>query len=1095
MSTLAGQKVDAKSGKKKSRLLEMEKQMHDVWEKEKIYEANAPAHYDEATRSKFFTTFPYPYMNGRMHLGHAFSLTKNEFRNRYMRLCGKNSLFPFGFHCTGMPIVAAANKLKKELADPSLPKNQTKILESMGIPASEIPDFADAQHWLKYFPPRAQQDLRDMGISVDWRRSFITTEVNPYYDSFVRWQFNTLKARGKLSFGKRHTVYCATDKQPCADHDRQSGEGIMPQEYTLIKLQILDPFPEVLKALKDEKVFLVAATLRPETMYGQTNCFVLPDGEYGVYKMKSGEYFVCSERSAKNMAYQDLTPVEGKYEAAFKVKGKDLIGVPLKAPLAQYERVYTLPMLNISMKKGTGVVTSCPSDAPDDWATLKDLQKKKELRAKFGVKDEWVLSFQAVPIISTPSFGDMAAKTLCETMKINSQNDTEKLRQAKDQAYLKGFSEGVMTVGMCKGEKVAVAKNKVRKYMIDNGMAVGYWEPQEQVISRSGEECIVALCDQWCENYGEQSWKEKVMAHVKSANFTCYNETCRKCFVETLDWLREWACSRVFGLGTRIPWDKQFLIESLSDSTIYNAFYTVAHLLQGGVLNGSVPGPLGIQAKDMTDAEWDYVFLAKPYPAGSKVEEAKLKQMRHEFEYWYPVDLRCSAKDLIKNHLTMMLYNHQAIWQNDKMMPRSFFCNGYVLVNGRKMSKQEGNFYTLRDVLDMFGSDATRLALASAGDLLEDANIQIEEMNQGILKIYTLQKWIEKQLSLLPDAPLPAESPESLDLFDKIFKNDMIEILEETRNAYETMRFRDVVKNGFFEFQGAKDDYMVFKKLSKVSWRALLQYIEWQLIIMAPIIPHTADFCWRHLLLPKLRAMGEGKDLPESVVNAKFPVSSQKHDKMLGRISSYLRGLKREIRLGIDKATSGKKGGKGKKEAKKGKEEKKAEAKKVEAKKETEEQKKPAEEVKKLRKKSGKKDTPVVPKFSKCVVVVAKNYNEVQNKVLVALNSMQLNEKNELVGDLIGTLRPMFDKKALSGAMKFANFCVERAKEVGKDAFETAMPFDEKDLVAKNTQFLVLDVAVGNIDVVEVNDSCPYDQFKAAKAKATPGHPEMFFLP
>ena len=50
-----------------------------------------------------------------------------------------------------------------------------------------------------------------------------------------------------------------------------------------------------------------------------------------------------------------------------------MIGLPLKAPLAKYETVYALPLLTITMNKGTGVVTSVPSDAPDDYAALKDL--------------------------------------------------------------------------------------------------------------------------------------------------------------------------------------------------------------------------------------------------------------------------------------------------------------------------------------------------------------------------------------------------------------------------------------------------------------------------------------------------------------------------------------------------------------------------------------------------------------------------------------------------------------------------------------------------------------------------------------------------
>lgn len=74
-------------------------------------------------------------------------------------------------------------------------KHQWEILEDLGIvhscscrlmlpgvPASDIPNFADAYHWVHYFPPLAKQDLQSFGCKIDWRRSFITTDVNPYYD-------------------------------------------------------------------------------------------------------------------------------------------------------------------------------------------------------------------------------------------------------------------------------------------------------------------------------------------------------------------------------------------------------------------------------------------------------------------------------------------------------------------------------------------------------------------------------------------------------------------------------------------------------------------------------------------------------------------------------------------------------------------------------------------------------------------------------------------------------------------------------------------------------------------------------------------------
>lgn len=295
-------------------------------------------------------TFPYPYMNGRLHLGHAFSVTKAEFTARFQRLLGKNVLFPFGFHCTGMPIQAAANRLKSEIETfgnpPVFPvdvadvqvsaptksaeseiaakgkgkkaklvnKGQTKALRQweimqMMVPDNEIAEFADPLKWLEYFPPYGMEDLKAFGSAIDWRRSFITTSVNKYYDAFIRWQFNRLKEGGRIKFGKRPNVFSTLDGQVCADHDRASGEGVGPQDYTIIKLRVLDipadhPLSTGALADKTDRVFLGPATLRPETMYGQTNCFVLPEGEYGAYELKNGDIIVISERSAKGFACQ-----------------------------------------------------------------------------------------------------------------------------------------------------------------------------------------------------------------------------------------------------------------------------------------------------------------------------------------------------------------------------------------------------------------------------------------------------------------------------------------------------------------------------------------------------------------------------------------------------------------------------------------------------------------------------------------------------------------------------------------------------------------------------------------------------------------------
>lgn len=95
---------------RRDRLIELEKQAQNKWETEHTFEANPiPG------KKKFLATFPYPYLNGRLHLGHSYTMTKVDFTIRFKRLKGYNTVFPFGFHCTGQPISSAATKLTREI--------------------------------------------------------------------------------------------------------------------------------------------------------------------------------------------------------------------------------------------------------------------------------------------------------------------------------------------------------------------------------------------------------------------------------------------------------------------------------------------------------------------------------------------------------------------------------------------------------------------------------------------------------------------------------------------------------------------------------------------------------------------------------------------------------------------------------------------------------------------------------------------------------------------------------------------------------------------------------------------------------------------
>jgi leucyl-tRNA synthetase len=729
---------------------------------------------------------------------------------------------------------------------------QWNILAKM-VPLEEIPQFVDPYHWLAYFPPIGVDHLKKFGVGVDWRRSFITTAVNPYYDAFIRWQFETLRSKGKILFGKRNNVYSLLDGQVCADHDRSEGEGVGSQEYVLIKLKVL-PVEDATRHSKmqtlmkscGKSVYLVPATLRPETMYGQTNCFVLPTGEYGAYQVDAtDEVFIMSARSARGLSCQGYKENQGYTKEFGKItcletfSGEELMGLPLKAPMAKYEKVYTLPLLTISMSKGTGVVTSVPSDAPDDYVSLKALQDKPDFRAKYGITDEMVLPYEVVPIISIEGYGDASAVFMCKKLKIKSFNDKAKLTQAKDETYLKGFTMGIMQVGEHKERKVSEAKPIIKQEMIDSGDACLYFEPESRVVSRTNDECIVAATDQWYLAYGEESWTDAVKKHVLSSDtFNAYDANALGRYEYTAGWLQEWACTRQFGLGTYLPWDPEWVIESLSDSTIYMAYYTIAHYLQGADnLNGDPEkSPGNVDPKMLTTAVFDYIYRNAPLPADCGIAKDTLSKMRDEFRYWYPMNLRVSAKDLIPNHLTMALFNHAAIWEDEPgLWPQGYYCNGHVLVDAEKMSKSKGNFLMMNETVDKFSADATRFACADAGDSLDDANFSRETADNAILSLTNEDSWITETLG---SSDLRTDG--ELNFMDRVLQNETNRLITACGNAFAGMQFREGLQHGWHEMLLARNEYRSWCQDSSIPMHKEIvrKWAESLIILICPVCPH-----------------------------------------------------------------------------------------------------------------------------------------------------------------------------------------------------------------------------------------------------------------
>ncbi|KAL3127962.1 hypothetical protein CHM_5g610 [Cryptosporidium hominis] len=1125
------------SRQRRDKLLSVQHQVQKLWEESQIYEADV-----DPSREKYMITFPYPYMNGRLHLGHAFTLTKADFQARFQRMNNKNVLFPFGFHCTGMPICASADKLKMELNSPKLAetdddkeqetsqvqlkskvaaktggaKTQSEILKAMGIPEEEISKFTDPIYWTEYFPPLTKKDLKNFGTAVDWRRSFITTDINPYYDAFVKWQFRTLKfKKDKIRYGLRPAVFSRIENQPCADHDRSSGEGVGPQEYTLIKLKALSLPEDIEELVGGRDVFLVCATLRPETMYGQTNCWILPTGEYDlilafdspickssettdgvlrkVYDSKEealadcNTVFICSKKSAYNMAYQGIVPLvseksipTGKSVNSLpevisfsKISGEKLIGTPLMPPNAYYSKIYTLPMFSISMDKGTGVVSSVPSDSPDDYAAWNDIKSKVGIREKYNIQEDWLLDL--VPIIDTPELGTLAGEAVYLKYKIQSQNDSAKLKQAKEEVYKKGFYDGVMISGDFKGMKVSEIKDQAKQKLIDDKNALVYLEPENTVISRTGESCIIALCKQWYIEYGEEKWRKDVYDWVNDEkSFETFYPQVRTSFLEVINWLREWACSRSYGLGTYLPWDtennQKVLIESLSDSTIYMAYYTICHFFHSD-FEGRSKGLMDIPIEYVNDDLFNYVFCLTDEPSEDLIKNigrGQLDRMRNEFSYFYPLDCRVSGKDLIFNHLTMCLYNHAAIWEDRKdLWPRSFYCNGHVMIDSMKMSKSTGNWITLEDGINEYSADACRIALADAGDTIDDANFCRDIANSAIMRLYSIiqsaQFYVENKDKLrcgsqeMSNSELQTflkENPNALNALnqaDQIFTSEVIRLANEAYNSYRNFAYRDALKYALFEFQLRRDQYRLLCDSNDLflNTNVLKLFIETQIKILTPIAPHTCEYIWRDIL------GNEG-----FIVNMKWPDFnddsikefrfSPNHSKMLNLIIKSIE----DFRKSMDKWSSAKKGG----SASTG---------------------------------GGKQ------KASSAIIYVSNEYQDWQIEGLNQVQKIINEEGGVLPKDYVSKLRKtpvieQMDKNMLKNVLSFISLKASEFKE-NDSAFSTCLPFDEFELFSTQSYFISKSLGLESVKVKHTKQDC--SEISADKlSQIIPSRPMITFF-
>jgi leucyl-tRNA synthetase len=599
-----------------------------------------------------------------------------------------------------------------------------------------------------------------------------------------------------------------------------------------------------------------------------------------------GQKWIISKEAARKLEF-----LNHKVEIIKTVKGSEMIGWNATNPLNNTS-VPIYPATFVEADSGTGIVMSVPAHAPYDYQALEALKSDEKLQRIFhiSVDDDNV---RPIKIIESEAYvsGIPAAEAIKQAVDFsqnnnnNNNDDDKRLEKATSNLYSHEFYKGTMmqNTGRFAGMAVVAAKNEIKQDLLQSGWAETTYElVNKPVKCRCGAECVVKLLsDQWFLNYKDREWKE--LAHRCLNNMDILPQDIRQEFDYVIDWLRERACARKSGLGTKLPWDKEWIIESLSDSVIYMAYYVIAKYVNSKAISDD--------NDNISDAFFDYVLLG----GGSADQVAKecnlsahtVEQIRNEFTYFYPVDSRHSGRDLVPNHLTFFIFNHVAIFDK-KNWPRQIVVNGSVLMEGKKMSKSLGNIIPLRDAIRQYGADTIRLAILVSAEILQDADFSFDTVRGIRSKLLGIFEMAEKCRSRTHQATKQdqdhdqpqqqQQQQELLMLEDKWLVSRLHRTIAETSASMDRLRIREAI---YYTLYSLDRDLQWYLKRAAARKREnitgmLTEFLNLQVRMLAPFAPFTAEEVWE--------LMGNR----QSITTAGWPVVKEEKIDILAEESEFL---------------------------------------------------------------------------------------------------------------------------------------------------------------------------------------------------------------
>jgi len=755
--------------------IKIEEKWQKQWFQNKIYETK------KSRKNKYFIHFAYPGVSGFLHIGHMRGFTYCDIISRYKRMMGYNVLFPAGFHASGIPSVGFAKKVER--------KDSTTIkdLKEYGLNENQIKKLSNPLEVIKFFSNVYIENYwKKFGFLIDYTR--IMSTVSEGYKNFIKWQFYKLKEKKLLIKKPHYAPFCkncgpvAVDK---SETDISKGGNAEILEFTTIKFKM------------EDGTILPAATLRPETIFGVTNMWINPDVNYIKAKILK-ENWIISKEGFEKLTYQ-IKDIETTGE---KISGKDIIGKKCVVPIVNRE----IPILSgpfANPKVASGIVMSVPAHAPYDWIAL--VESKQDI--------------EPITIIEVKGYGTNPAKEACDNLNIKSQSESEKLDLATEEVYKKEFHTGYLNenCGIWAGIKISDIKDAVKDELISNNQAIVMREFSEEVICRCGGRVVIKqIPDQWFIKYSDEELTNNSKNHAEGMNL--FPEEYKREMPGVLDWFEDRACIRKGSwLGTEFPFKKDWIIEPISDSTLYPAYYIISKFINEKM----------IEPDEMTEEFFDYVFLGK-----GKAKKDIWGIIKEDFDYWYPVDINLGGKEHKTVHFPVFLMNHVAVMPEEKR-PKGIFVHWWVTQKGKeKISKSKGGVEHIAEAATRYGVDTMRLYYSHIGSPFVDIEWDSETVIKYKNKIANIYKMIN-QLYKLKD-----KKHENLDNW---LKSKIQRTIQNTIDAFEKYDLRVATNEIFYECQKNIQWYL---KRGGSNKELIEIFIETWIKLMTPVTPHLSEEIW-----------------------------------------------------------------------------------------------------------------------------------------------------------------------------------------------------------------------------------------------------------